>query len=314
MALSPKRFFRKLAMLAKIETDYGVSSVPTGAANAMLAKNVSFTPLAGEEIRRELYTPWLGEQGTILVGSHTMIEFDIELAGSGAAGTAPAYGVLLRACGMSEVITAATRVEYQPVSAGFEAVTVFFNLDGVNHVMLGARGTVSVTLTPKQIPIYRFQLWGLLGPVTDVALPVPTLTAFQKPLPVSKVNTPGYSIHGYAAVAESLQVSLGNQVEPRFLIGEESIQIVNRSATGTAVLEAKSVATIDWQARAIARTRGEIAVTHGLTAGNIVKLDAAQVEVGRPTYGQTQGIANQSVPLLLCPTAAGDDELKITVQ
>lgn len=313
MALSPKRYFRKLALLAKIETDYGVSSAPTGAANAILAKNLTFTPLAGEEQRRDLYTPWLGEQGLILVGSHTMVEFDVELAGAGAAGTAPGYGVLLRACGLSETVTVGDKVEYQPVSAGFEAVTVLFNLDGVNHVMLGARGTVSATLTPKQIPVWRFQLWGLLGPVADVALPATTLDGFQTPLPVSKVNTPALSLHGYSSVAESLAVQLGNQVEPRFLIGEDSIQITDRRPAGTAVLEGKSVATIDWQARAIARTRGALSLTHGTAAGNIVKLDAPAVEVGRPTYGQTQGIVNTSLPLLLCPSA-GDDELLITIQ
>jgi hypothetical protein len=312
MALAPKRYFRKLAFLAKIETDYGVSSAPTGAADAMLIKNVTFTPLAADEIKRELYLPWLGHQGLILVGEHTMIEFDVELSGAGAAGDVPGYGPLLRVCGLAETVTAGVKVEYEPVSAGYEALTGFFNLDGVNHAMLGVRGTVSPNLSAKGLPVFRFQMWGLLGPIADVALPAAVLTAFQTPLPVNKINTT-LALHGFTAVAESLQLALGNQVEGRFLIGEDSIQIVNRESTGTAVVEARSVATIDWITRARQRTRGVLAAQHGTVAGNIVKLDGAAVEVGKPTYGQSQGIVTMSIPLVLCPDA-GDDELMITVQ
>jgi hypothetical protein len=312
MALQPKRFFRKLFFGAKIETDYGVSSVPTGAADAMLITDVTFRPIAGDRVRRNLYLPWLGSQGSLLTGVYNSVEFNVEMAGSGDPGTAPAYGPLLRACGLAETVTADTKVDYEPVSAGYESTTGFMNLDGVNHAMLGMRGTVSATLTPKGIPSWRFQMWGLLGPIGDVALPTVDVSAFVDPKPVSKAQTT-LSLHGVSAVAESLQVSLGNQVEPRFLVGEDSIQIVDRASTGTAVVEARSVATVDWVTRARDSTRGALAAQHGVTAGNIVKIAASAVEVGEPTYGQTQGILNASIPLDLC-SDTGDDELLITFQ
>ncbi len=308
-----KRYFRKLATLAKIETVYGTDAIPTGAANAIQMTDVSITPIAGEEVSRDLYLPWLGSQGAQFVGTHVQVEGSVEIAGAGGAGTAPAYGPLLRACGLSEVITAATKVDYQPISAGFESASLYWNMDGVRHVLLGAKGTVSLNLTPKQIPRFSFQLWGLLGPIADVPLPAVTLTAFQRPLTVSKVNTPVASILGSSVIAESLAVDLGNQVEPRFLIGDESIEIVDRKASGTAVIQADLLAAKDWFAAAIARTRGAILWQHGLTAGNIVEISGPAVELGRPTYGQTQGITNLSVPLMLCPSA-GDDELKISVR
>ena len=45
------RLIRKLAILAKIETTYGVSSVPA-AINAMIGKNPSFTPLEADEVEK----------------------------------------------------------------------------------------------------------------------------------------------------------------------------------------------------------------------------------------------------------------------
>lgn len=308
-----RRFFRKMATLAKIEATYGVDAVPTGALNAIQMNDVTVEPMAGEEVSRDLYLPWLGNQGVELVGSYGKIEGSVELAGSGTAGTAPAYGPLLRACALSETIVALTSVDYQPVSAGFEAATLYFNLDGVLHVLLGARGSVSLTLAPKQIPRLRFSLSGLLGPITDVALPAVTLTAFKRPLIVSKVNTPVHTLHGAAIVAESIAFDLANQVEPRFLIGDESVEIVDRKSTGTAVIEAGSVASKDWFGIARARTRGTLLVTHGLVAGNIIDISAPAVEIGRPSYGQTQGITNLSIPLMLC-SSAGDDEIKISVR
>jgi hypothetical protein len=220
MAESNARFLRKLALLAKIETDYGVDAVPTGMANAIQASNVTLTPIEGVEISRELLLPYLGHQGIILSGEYTLIEFDVEVAGAGAAGDVPAYGPLLRMGGMHqtivEVATVPTQVEYNPVSGGFEAGSIYYNLDGVRHILLGARGTVTVPFVPSQIPRYRFRILGLKGTIADAALPTVDLTAFIKPVPVNKANTT-MALHGWTAIAESLELQLGNVVEPRML-------------------------------------------------------------------------------------------------
>lgn len=313
MALTPKRYWRKLALLAKIETDYGVDATPVGATNAILANQVTLTPMAGQEVRRDLMRPYLGNQGAILVGNYVELQFSVELAGSGAAGTAPGYGPLLRCCGMAETIVAATTVTYQPVSAAYESATLYANLDGVNHKLLGARGNVTLALSPNGIPRLTFTIRGLLVAAADVALPAVTLTAFQTPLPVTKVNTPTFSLHGAALIGESLSLDLGNNVELRNLIGEDSIQITDRQSTGTAVVEAKSIATKDWFGIALAHTRGVLAAVHGTVAGNIIEINAPKVQIGRPTYGQTQGITNLSLPLMLT-SDAGDDELAIVVR
>lgn len=312
MALSQKRYFRKLAVLAKIEADYGADAAPTGAANAIQMTEVSVTPLAGGEVSRDLLLPYLGQQGVELVGTYVTLEGSVELAGASAAGTVPAYGVLLRACGLAETVTVGTSVEYDPVSSGFEAATLYYNRDGVRHIMLGARGTFVISMSPSQIPRMRFTFTGLAGTISDAPLPGVDLSAFVRALVVTKANTT-MALHGWTAVAEQLTVTLGNQVEPRFLIGEESIQIVDRQMTGSIVVEAKSLETVNWFDIAKARTRAPAAITHGTIAGNIVELEMPAVEVGRPTEGETQKILNYTLPLMPCPVS-GDDEFKMTVR
>lgn len=305
------RRWRKLAMLHKLEATYGTDAAPL-AANGIVATNITFTPFQAEEVSRDLFLPYMGNQGVVLAAVHGRIEFDVEIAGAGAAGTVPRYGSLLRACGMSETVTAATSVEYEIIEDAVESGTLYFNSDGVQHVFLGSQCNVALTFTPKQIPKYRFSVVGLLGEIEDAAMPAVTMAGWITPLIVNKANTT-LQLHGGGSVAESLSVDLGNTLTPRFLIGDERIMISDRKSTGSAVVEARHLAEINYFQRALDRTRDDLILVHGTVAGNIVEVTGPAVELGSPTQGQTDGIINYTIPLSFCPVA-GMDELKITVR
>lgn len=304
------RRWRKLAMLHKLEATYGVDAAPL-AANAILGTNVTFTPLEGQDVSRDLLLPYMGNQGMVLAGTYARLEYDVEIAGSGTPGTPPKIGSLLRAAGMAETITATTKVDYSIVEDDIESGSHYFISDGVQHVLLGAQVNIAPSYAPSAIPRIRISVLGLLGTITDVAnMPVVTQAGWPTPVPVSKANTQ-MSLHGWNAIAESLSLDLGNTLTPRFLIGSENILISDRSSTGTAVVEGKSLAEIDWFDRALKRTRGPLSIVHGTVPGNIVEITAPAVEIGRPTQGQTNGIVNYSLPLALVPTL-GLDEMKLT--
>lgn len=305
------RYIDKLALLAKIETVYGTDAVPTGAANAIQVTNCKYK-VEADEVSRDLLKPYMGHQGVILVGKYVTISGEVEIAGAGAAGTAPAWGVLLRMCGFAETVTAATDVQYDPVSGAFEAGTLYYNLDGVNHVALGARGTMKLSMKPKEIPRMTFDFKGLLGNIADTALPTVDYTDFKDPLPVNKANTT-FALHGYAGGTEGVTIDMGAGIEPRLIINKESIEYVERKATGEAVMEAAALSTINWFQIAQAHTVGVMALQHGTVAGNIVKFDAPAVQIGMPDYGDSQKIVNNTLKLMLKPSA-GNDELKITVK
>lgn len=100
-------FFRKKTLLAKTESSYGVDPTPTGAANAILTKNLQIQLMQGNTVNRDVDRPTLGNDLTYHVAPYTKLSFEVELAGSGAAGTAPAYAPLLKACGFAETVIAA---------------------------------------------------------------------------------------------------------------------------------------------------------------------------------------------------------------
>jgi len=305
-----RRYKRKLAILAEIETTYLTDAVPT-AADCIKASNVTFTPSTGEEIQLDYVIPSLGHQGAELTGTYAELTFDVDVTGSGTAGTAPPYGKLHRACGFSETVTAGTDTVYEPIDDDFEAASLYFLWDKVRHILLGARGTFSMAATAKQIPRWRYTLRGLLGTITDQSNPSLDYSGFVRALPVSKANTT-LSLFGISPPSASLSLDVGNDVQVAHKIGEEFVEIVGRKATGAAVLDAKTVATKAWFAIAAARTRGALDFVHGTAAGNIVQIEADQVEIGRPTYGDEQGILNHTIPLMLCQ--GGTKELKITVK
>lgn len=305
------RKINRLAALLKAETVYGTDSAPA-AANMMKFTNVTFTPLEGVEVEKGFILPYLGHQGIDLAGMYATLEFDVHLSGSGAAGTPPKYGPALRASAYSETITADTDVIYTPNSEASDACSIYFNDDGVKHVLLGTKGNARIVFDSSKVPLLRFRMMGLLGAITDSALPTVDDTGWVDGL-IAQKGVTTFSLHGYAAKLESLNIDSGNAVASRVLINDESIEVTDRKITGTAVIEAPLLATKNFFAIAKASTKGALAVQHGITAGNIVELAAAGVQVGKPTLGQTNNIRNMSLPLYVIPDA-GDDELSIIVR
>ncbi|HEY9081342.1 phage tail tube protein [Magnetovibrio sp.] len=305
--------WRKKVILAKTETVYGTDPVPTGAANAIMISDVTINPLEGDNASRGLVRDTLGSEPTIPVGTHVSCEFSVEIAGAGAAGTAPAYGPLLRACAMAETITALTDVQYDPVSSGEESATLYFNNDGNLHPLLGARGNVTIELAANQIPHFKFRFIGLWSDPVAAALPTPDFTAFTTPIPVNNANTPTFTVHGYSGVMANVKFDLGNVVKHRDLVNSESVNFGDREAKGSTSFEAPALGTKNFFTIAKAATLDAVQVVHGLTAGNIVQFDAPKVQIQSPKYSESDGISMLDMSLNVTPNT-GDDELKITVK
>lgn len=307
-------YARKRVLLAKVEATYGADATPTGKDNAILVRNLSIEPQQADFVDRELVRPTLGHSEQIPVGIHATCEFEVEMAASGKKGTAPAYGLLLQACGMKETVDAGKSVTYQPISTKFSSLTLHFFVDGVLHALTGARGSVSIGLTVNEIPRLSFNFMGLYQAVKDTALPTITTTAWKKPLPVTSTNTTALSLHGFASgVMQELSIDLANDVIYRSLVGSsESVQITDRAPTGSITIEAVKVAEKDWWKSVQEVTTGALSVTHGTVEGAKIKIDAPSVQLLSPQYSDQDGIQMLQMGLRLVPGAAGDDELKIT--
>jgi hypothetical protein len=304
---------RKRTILSKIETTYGTDPVPTGAANAILVKSVTVTPMETTLVARDLVRPYMGNSQNLAGAVYGKLELEVELAGSGTAGAAPAFGPLLRGCGLSETISAGVSVTYAPVSSAFESVTNYFNLDGVLHKMTGSRGSVSMAFSAQGIPTLKFAFQGLYSPVVDATAPGTVFSAFQQPLVVNNVNTTGLSLQGFSGlVLSDLSLDLANSVVFRSLVGgSEQVLITDRKPAGSITFEATTVGTKDWWTAARNAATGPLAITHGTAAGNKVQIAAPNTQITQPNYSDKDGIAMIQANLVLVP-GTGNDELTLT--
>lgn len=302
-------------ILVKPETSYGVDPTPTGAANAVLMTDVQLQPMEGDDVSRALDLPYLGAQEAIPTGLRCVLTGSVELVGGAAAGTAPAWGPLLRACAVAEVVTAGTKVEYTPISDNHESVAIYFQIGtaGSRHIILGARGTCVITLNAQGIPVMRFTLTGLYATPADAARPTPDLTSWQAPQVASKTNTPTFTIGGTAFVARQIEFDLGIAVVPRLLIGAERIVVTDRVEQLTCTVEAVAYATYNPFSIAEARTKQAIALTHGTAVGKRVALSVPIAQQKRPSGFSNQDNALEWPLGFVALPSAGNDQWKITV-
>jgi len=99
MSLSAKR----RAILAKVESSYGVDSTPTGSANALLVTALDVSPMEAETTERNLIRPFFGQAERLMTQIYSKATFEIELAGhsGGIIGAMPKVDAVLRACGFA---------------------------------------------------------------------------------------------------------------------------------------------------------------------------------------------------------------------
>lgn len=303
----------KRTLLAKIEGTYGTDPTPTGVANAMLVKNLDIQPLKLDYAPRDdVALSFFGRLAPKTAYKWYEISFDVEISGAAAAGTAPPYGPLLRACALGETIVASTSVTYAPVSASLESVTLYANKDGMNYKLTGCRGSVQVVFQNGEIPVYRFRFLGLYNAATDTALPSLTLTAWQTPKPMNKTNTTSISLHSYSCGLWAASVDLANSAGyVPFPGGSEQVFITQRAPAGAVEIEYPTIAQKDYHAIADSGAEGSFSFVHGSGAGTIFTLTAAQTRLTNPRSGAQRGIRTLSMDLVLAPTLAGNNELSI---
>jgi hypothetical protein len=202
---------RKRLILAKIESTYATDSTPDGTF-AILVRNLEITPLESETVSRDLIRPYLGASDQLLAQTRVSITFEVEMAGSGAAGTAPAYGPLLKACGLSETIVTSTSVTYAPVSSAFSSASIYMNNDGILHKITGARGTFVLNGEVGQIPTISFTFTGIYNAPTSTAAPTPTYSNQATPVIFKEGNTTSFQLFSFAGCLQSISFDLANEL------------------------------------------------------------------------------------------------------
>ena len=308
------KLMRNMLLMAKTETTAGVDAVPTAALNSILARGIAPKPVNAEFADRDLIKPYFGYTGQIQTQSYSMIEFEVELAGSGSLGVAPKFGPLLKASGFTETVVATTKVDYTPLTSVQSTVTIHCFVDGIKHAMTNCKGSVSFALSAKGIPVMKYVFTGFVAIITDLANPAGSdFTGFIAPLAVNKVNTPTFTIHSTAVKATEFSIDMGNQIDYRNYIGSEDVTFTNRTPKGSATFEYDPIATKDWWTIVKLGTLNPLQMIHGTVAGNIVQIDAPKVQITDPIQSDDNGLVMLGVNLALQPNV-GNDEILVSVR
>ncbi len=310
MSLSAK----KVLLAAKVEAAYGVAETLAGA-NAVLTRDLEIMPFEGEALDRELDRPQFGASDRIHVGLHVRIKFKVELVGSGTLGTAPAFGDLLQGCRLLETIVAVTSVEYKPLSSDTTSVTMKFNMDGIDHLVVGAVGNVMIELDANQIPYLNFDFIGIYAdPTATAALnPAAGWANYVRPEPIGFAATTAMSFYGITTGwnLRNFKLDVGNDVQYFEGPGEQLVDLVDRDGKGSLVMLQRAVGTFNQFTQARTNTLGALLITHGTVAANRWHLSAPTVQILQPKYGDDRNRATMNVDLAFVPTSTGDDEFKL---
>lgn len=314
------RLIRKTAILAKLEAAYGQAAEPKGVTDAMLISDATID-YQYKNVSRALLRPYLGGSEE-LVGTRTVqMSFTVELAGSGTAGTAPAWGTLLRASAMAETVVVGTCVEYTPVSGGMESCTMDYSLDGVRYRAVGCRGTASLGLGEGERPTLKFTFTGLDAGAVTAADPSVNFAAWQIPHVVTNANSAGVLLGctyldgaftgGTAYPSRGLSVELGQGVQHIPLLGRESVEITERDTKGSLQLDLTAAQVVDFMTAINANVPTSLGFTHGTQAGHQVLVFAPSVQRINPKVDDFNGTALLGMDLRLLPTTLGNDEIRI---
>lgn len=306
---------KKMLLLVALQSAAGAEAVPVPGTNAILARGVTPEPIVADKVQRQLIRPYKGNSGGMSTGVHRKISFEIELAGSGTAGKAPAYGPCLIASGFSETVTAGTDVTYN-LTGDDRYLTIYVYLDGTLFKMTDSLGTVSLELNAKSIPVMKYEFLGRYHKAEEVAMPADldvNYEAFMQPEVVGRTTTPTLTMHGHAGCTSQFSINLANQLAWRELINCSGPRSPDRQPTGQIVMEMPKVSTIDWADVVVKGQKGPLNVVHGITAGNIVELQMPAVQPGAPTIQDAEGDAMISMAFDINPVH-GNDELTIIVR
>lgn len=312
---------RDVAILAKIETTYGIDAVPSAATDAVLVSNVDINPLNAQNVDRNLMRAFLGGSEQLVGTGFKELSYEVEIQASGALGTPPAWGKLLRACGFAETITASTRVEYTPITNGMEALTQEAYDSGVLHKLLGARGNAQFKLGVSERPVFAFNYLGIDGGDTAVSNPATTLTAWKKPQVITDANTgdltfgctysAGALSGGTAYPSRGLpDLNLGNSVNFTPLLGGETVDITQRDVIGSIELDLTAAQEVSFMANVKANLTQSLGFIHGTVSTLKVGFFFPSVQLINPKKSSINGKRLIGYDIRVVPNA-GNDEMRI---
>jgi hypothetical protein len=307
---------RLTQVAAKVEADSGVKETLLGA-DFFLAFNIP-TPQPVIEMHprvpvREDLSPTAPARGRRQGSMH----LQVEMIGSGAAGTAPFWGKLLRACGFKETPDAGIKVEYtlSSVLADIPSLTLEAQLAGDTiHRLWGARGRLRFVMEVGRAPYLDIEFIGSDFEFVDGAFTTLDVEYTTLEPPIFQGGT--FTIGGHSAIIDRVELDMNPNLLLRESAGAASgflpPVITERNPIVSFSPDAVKVGTYDFYGNWRAGTTAALVCQFG-AAGSIVKIEAPKIAWQQVRLGSRNQIRTFMLTGLCTRDAAGDDEVKVTL-
>ncbi len=219
---------------------------------------------------------------------------------------------------------------YEPVSTGFESLSLEMFFEDLKHVMTGGRGTFTADGEAGAFSTFSFTITGDFVTPIDETLPTNPVYEASVPHQVELANVAALGGQNFPVVtsltdpiptefalcAQAFGFDIGNDVQPRECInGANSLEgalITDRSSTGTFNPESELVASHPFWTILEDADRVFFGLRVGVTQGNVVAFHAPFAQYTGISYSDRNNIRANDMTLRLAQgTDSGDDELRI---
>lgn len=287
--------FNRQALGLKIQSTLGTAAPPAFATDAVRIAALTAQPYVVDQVQAPEILDSLDAPRSMPYKPRATFAITVNAFASGTAGTAPAWGAFMRMCGMSQTITAGTKVEYAYANTAFERATIDHHLDAIRHRSIDVIGSLDWAWNAGAVPQFTANCEGTDAIPTDQSFPSPVLTSWFDPIVISKDNTAA-TIGGYTACISQFSGSSGGTITTFDRINCKASELTARNKTGTIVFEMTTVAAKNWFNSLKNRTTEAIVVTHGTGAGNVLKMTISDAKFTDMQYQDDAGITMVSAP------------------
>lgn len=315
--MSDFRYNLNMALMGALESAYGTEQTTFASTDVILLTKEPEVEFEWINAPRELALPYYGASEEVPATAKVKMKFTTELVPSGTAGTPPAIGKWLIACGMQETIFAGNRVEYVPISQNQSGLTKRFFNDGVRYISKGARGRVKLNLGVTKIPTADFEMWSFARQEAAVATPAVDYAAFKLPEAVTDANSgdirfgsalaAGVLTGGTAYKSKGLMLDIANDLQHYINLGGEDIGIKDRNVTGQIIVALSEAQELQWYTDVRAVTYSSVSFSHGSAAGKKLIVFGPKVQRVAPKRYNDDGRLMFQTDLRYIPVNSDND-------
>lgn len=304
-----------------LETTPGTAVAPTLPADAtilvydpQIAPDPQVTPLNPVHSK-------LSKRGHVVGGRSIRFTFRSELRGSGTAGTAPTFGKLLQAAGLKETLVVSTSATYAPDD---ETLDKTVTLDFYDHQrrfrLTGCKANFKIRANAGEPGWIDWEVRGKMDPtdpLTDDGTDGLAAITYGTTKPPVFMGTNIASFFSQNPLLNSFELDAGNSItlvpSANDPTGFKRSHIVDRNPVGS--FDSEKVENATFASTLIGRwvtgATGALSVALGATAGNIITITAATIQITQVTPGDREGIGTDQVQYAVLGTPDNDAEYSI---